>query len=333
MVRRLVHRVLRAAALVATCATVPLMAAGPALLQATGELALPGVRGRIDHLAFDAARHRLVVAALGNDTVELVDVATGKRSSLPGAAEPQGVLHVPGIDRIVVANGSGDRVDVVDGASLATVRRIDGLPDADNVRWDAQGGQAVVGFGKGALRWLDPATGATSREVALPGHPESFQLEQRGPRVFVNVPAAGAVIVVDRAAGRVVGRWETTGAAANYPMALDEAARRLFVAARSPPSLLVFDTDSGRRVATVPIGSDADDVFVDAERHRLYVICGEGRVDVVAQASPDRYVVEGQVETAARARTGLWVADARALYVAAPAAGGHAARILVFKAP
>ena len=306
--------------------------AAAASLDLIDTIELPGVKGRIDHFSIDAKAHRLYVAALGNNTVEIVGERQDERRSIAGLGEPQGVLFVPASNKLFIANGSADRVDLVDAASLAVTRRIEGMPDADNVRFDAAAKQVVVGYGKGALRFLDPDSGSIAREISLPGHPESFQLERDGPRAFVNVPSSHAVVVVDREKRSVVATWGMPLTVwANYPMALDEAGHRLFVGARAPARLLVYDTSSGEVVATMPIGGDTDDIFYDAERKRLYVICGEGQVDVIRQESPDRYVLDGSVKTAPRARTGLFVPEESELYVAAPASGSTPARILVYR--
>jgi DNA-binding beta-propeller fold protein YncE len=310
----------------------PALAAGQsALPQPAADIALPSVKGRIDHFGVDAKRHRLFVAALGNDTLEVLDTRARKRlRSLDGFGEPQGVLHVPETGRVFVANGSANRVDILDAESLVPLGHVNGLDDADNLRYDAQARRVYVGHGRGALRVLDAMTGASAGDIALPGHPESFELEKNGTRIFVNVPTAGRVSVVDRAKGAVVAGWSVP-AAANFPMALDEAGRRLFVGARAPAVLLVYDIDSGRVVARVPVGGDADDLYFSAARKRVYVICGEGRIDVVRRDDPDRYAVEGSVTTAPRARTGLLVPEDNALYVAAPANGASPARVLAYK--
>lgn len=300
-------------------------------MELVATIALPGVKGRIDHLSADPRSHRIFVAALGNDTVEVLDIQGGQRRTVSGLGEPQGVLYVPDSDRLFIANGGSDRVDLLDVASLSVVRRVGGLDDADNVRYDATARKVWVGYGKGALRMLDPASGESGGEIPLPGHPESFQLEQDGSRAFVNVPAARNVVVVDRMKRQVVDQWHTPDASQNFPMALDEKGHRLFVGVRSPPALLVYDTGSGKVVARLPIGKDTDDVFFDAERKRIYVICGEGKVNVFRQETPDRYVIEESVDTAPRARTGLYVPEEASLYVAAPAAGGTPARILVYR--
>ena len=308
-------------------------AAGEAPLELVATIPLDGVKGRIDHLAIDLKGRRLFVAALGNDTLEVVDTQANQRlKSLQGFGEPQGVLYLPDRDRLFVANGSAGRVDILDGTTLAVVKRVTGLEDADNLRYDAAAGKVVVGYGKGALRSLDPLTGAPAGEIALPQHPESFQLEQNGARVFVNVPRAQQVAVLDRRTRAAIAAWEVPGAKANFPMALDEKGRRLFVGARSPAVMLVYDIDTGKVVAKKVIGEDPDDLFFDRERNRIYVVCGTGHVEVFRQDSPDRYTADEQAMTAPWARTGLFVPEERRLYVAAPAVGRWRAQIFVFRA-
>jgi len=302
------------------------------VLEPAATISLTSVKGRIDHFGVDLKQRRLFVAALGNDTLEVVDVKSGRlQRSLDGFGEPQGVLYLPEFDRIYVANGSANRVDILDGTSLARIKSSERLNDADNVRYDAGARKVYVGYGNGALRALDPATGGSSGDIRLAAHPESFQLETRGTRIFVNVPPAPHVAVVDRAKQSVVATWDVPGAESNYPMALDESGRRLFVGARKPAVLLVYDIDSGKVVAKQPIGEDTDDIFFDPERKRLYVVCGEGRIDIVRQENPDRYSLEGTVRTAPRARTGLFVPEEGRLYVAAPAIGTSPAKLLTYR--
>jgi len=302
-------------------------------LESVATIQLPAVKGRIDHLSVDLKRHRLFVAALGNNTVEVVDTEHHRHEkTLPGFEEPQGVLYLPEPDRLYVANGNGERLDILDGNSFASVKRITKLADADNLRFDAGAGKVVLGYGKGALQMLDPGSGEAAGEIRLPAHPESFQLERNGSRIFVNVPDARQVAVVDRSKRAVTAAWDVPGARSNFPMTLDEAGRRLFVGARSPALLLVYDTDSGKVVAKASIGGDTDDLFYDGKRKRVYVICGEGRVDVLRQDDADHYSLIETVKTAARARTGLFVPEEGRLYVAAPALDNAPARILVYRA-
>ena len=296
-------------------------------LKPVAEIPLPGVKGRIDHFGVDLAGQRLFVAALGNDTVELIDLKANRHlRTLRGFAEPQGIYLVPQSGRLFISSGRADRVDVFDGKSLERLRSVDGLGDADNIRYDASAGKIYVAYEDG-LRVLDARSGERIGDLAVPGHPESFQLETRGTRIFANVPKRLQVAVIDRAKGAVVDHWSLPAVAGNYPMALDEAGRRLFVGARLPATLAVYDLGTGKVVAKVPIGGDSDDVFFDAGRKRLYVICGEGFVEVFQQESPDRYKKVQTVPTGPRARTGLFVPSERALFVAQPSSGDTQARV------
>jgi DNA-binding beta-propeller fold protein YncE len=293
---------------------------------------LPGVEGRIDHLAVDLAGKRLFVAALGNNSVEVVDLATGRRvRSLAGFDEPQGIAYLADVGRLVVANGGSGAVDLLDGSSLERVGSVRLGGDADNVRYDAAAKTLYVAYGEGALAAVDPGKGVKLWEAHLAGHPEAFALERWSGRVYVDVPDAGHVAVVDRSRQRVEAIWPLKGAGANFPLALDEANHRLFVGCRRPARLLVYDTARGTQTVALEIGGDADDVFYDDARHRLYIACGDGRVEVLEVRGPDTYRSLGHVATAPGARTCLYVPDLGRLYVAVPHRGEQQAEIRVLE--
>jgi DNA-binding beta-propeller fold protein YncE len=291
---------------------------------------LDGVEGRIDHMAVDTKSGRLFVSALGNNTVEVIDMAAGKRTkTIKGPQEPQGIAVVPTSQRVVIASGTDGKCRIYD-STLTLSSDIDDLDDADNVRYDAKTGQAVVGYGKGALVFIDPQTGKKVSEVTLDGHPESFQLEKAGRRIFVNVPSARHVAIVDRHQGKVVAKWTLPGARSNFPMALDEANHRLFIGCRSPAKLLVLDSDTGKTGTAVDIVGDTDDLFYDAARKRIYVSGGAGRVSVIAQENADKYSLLGEILTASGARTSYFVPGSGLLYVAVPHRGQQRAELRVY---
>jgi DNA-binding beta-propeller fold protein YncE len=294
---------------------------------------LPHVEGRIDHLAFDSTTQRLYIAALGNNTVEVLDAAAGTHlKSLPGFREPQGIAVVPGLRSVVVANGQGDGLQLISAEDYrrgATIRVGD---DADNVRFDPSAKRVYVGFGGGAVAVVDPANAKVLGEAKLLGHPESFQLESGGSRLFVNVPSAEQIAVVDRTSMKVTATWPVTSAGANYPMALDEKNHRVFVGCRQPAKALVFDTNSGKQTAAFDIVGDTDDLFYDAARQRLYVTGGEGYLDVVQDEGANKFTRLARIPTASGARTSLFVAVQRRLYVAVPHRGNQKAEIRVFEA-
>ena len=248
---------------------------------------LPAVNGRIDHLAVDLQNGRLLVAALGNNTLEIVDLQRGTHArSVQGLHEPQGIALPPDGKIVAVANGTGGDLQLFDRNGFTTITSMTLGDDPDNVRYDARAKRLYVGYGGGAIVALDAQTGKRLAEVELAGHPESFQLEGNGPRIYVNVPSARQVALIDRDAMQLVTTWPVTEAAANYPMALDEAGHRLFIGCRRPARVLVYDTGTGSRVASVEAVGDTDDLFYDAKRHRLYVTGGDGAIDVFDPAAP-----------------------------------------------
>jgi DNA-binding beta-propeller fold protein YncE len=300
-------------------------------LATVGRIELRGVAGRFDHFAYDAAIGRVFVAALGNDSIEVIDARTGTRgTSVRGVDEPQGLAFVPP-GRLIVANGGTGDVQLREGQDLHLVASVKTPGDADNVRYDPTARRAYVGVGAGALLAIDPGSGKALGQVPLGAHPESFQLERGGPRVFVNVPNLHQVVVVDRQSMSVTGRWPVTAAAANYPMALDEDGKRLFVLCRNPARVLVYDTASGTMTTSFEAVGDADDVFWDGGRKRLYVIGGQGFVDVFQQQAGDRFTRIAHVTTGSGARTGLFVPDIGRLFVAVPHRGAQTAGILIFE--
>ncbi len=275
-------------------------------LTVIASIALPGVEGRFDHMTFDAAHQRLFIAALGNDTVEVVDVAKGVREkSLAGFHEPTGITWVPDAGAVAVANGSSGALQIIDAADLRLTRGVAIGNDADNVRYDAAAKRLHVGHGGGALATVGAADGRLVANVRLGGHPESFQLERMGSRIFVNVPDARQIAVIDRRTNAVVGLWPVTAATANYPMALDESTNRLFIGCRNPAKALVYETTSGRIVGSFDIVGDADDLFYDEGRKRLYVTGGDGFVDVFQRGAGDAFTRTAHVASASGARTSL----------------------------
>lgn len=304
-------------------------AAGPdAPLVLERTIPLNGVTGRIDHLAVDAPHRRLFVAELGAGTVEAVDLASGASlGRIAGLKEPQGLAYLPARDELVVASGGDGSVRFYRASDLAPMGAVALGDDADNARVDPRSGRVIVGYGSGGLAVIDAASRVVAVRLPLPAHPESFQLD--GERALVNVPDAHRIIVGDLSRGRIVASWPA-GYGWNFPMALDATSGALAVVYRFPARMQVLDARSGAGRADTAVCGDADDVFFDARRQRLYVSCGEGRVDVFA-AGPQGLSALAGVATRAGARTSLFSPELDRLYVAARAGAGHEAAILVYR--
>jgi DNA-binding beta-propeller fold protein YncE len=322
----------RSAILVACCACMTAANAEEKAFNLKQTIPLPGVEGRIDHFALDASGERLFVCALGNNTVEVLDLRKGDRvHSITGLGAPQGMAYIPELDRLFIANDKGGICKIYDAKSYQNVGEIDFKDDADNVRYDDSSKRLYVGFGSGGIGIVSAPESKAIGSIRLSAHPEAFELEKRGKRIFVNVPNARHVAVIDRDKGEVINTWKTDLAFGNFPMALDEANHRLFIGCRLPSKLVVLDTDSGGIVAKIDISGDPDDVFYDSKRHRIYAICGAGKINIIEQADASSYKVSANIDTAAGARTGLFVPERNVLFVAIPHHGSQKAEIRAYR--
>jgi len=302
--------------------------AAPLVLEA--KIPLGQVSGRIDHLAIDAKRQRLFVAELGNNSLGVVDLAAGKvLRRITGLSEPQGIAYVPFTDSILVANAADGSVRVLRGEDLTPISRLELGDDADNVRVDAAHKRVLVGYGKGALAVIDPGSLSKTADIRLKAHPEGFQIDETGTEVFVNVPGAREIVVADLATGSTQS-LSTQGAGSNFPMAIDGEGRRVVAVFRSPPTLMALASQDGHVVAKAETCGDADDVFVDPKRRRVYVSCGEGFVDVLEPGEAG-YRRVARVPTVSGARTSLFVPELDRLFVAVRAASHEPAAIWVFR--
>jgi DNA-binding beta-propeller fold protein YncE len=303
------------------------------------EIPLSGVQGRIDHFTVDGERERLIFSALANSTVEIVSLFAGKVvHTITGLDQPQGVLYVPENDRIIVANAGDGKVRVYDGTSFQLVKTIDFGKDPDNIRYDAAAKRIYVGYGEdegGTIGIIDAVTDErVSGDYKLGGgHPESFQLEGSGPKMFVNDPDGGNIVLgIDRLT-RSVSKWELHGNRFNFPMALDEANHRLFVGTRRPSKLNVLNTETGELVAALTCAGDTDDMYYDPRGKRIYIIGGAGFISVIEQRDADHYQLKASIPSSIGARTGYYYPthDTDRLYVAVPAHAGQGAELWVYE--
>jgi DNA-binding beta-propeller fold protein YncE len=277
------------------------------------------------------ARRILYVAELDNGSVGVLDLKAGRVARrLTGFQEPQGIAYVARTDTVCVASAGDGSVRLFQGPDLTPAGRIDLGEDADNIRVEPRSNRVWVGYGSGALAVIDTLSRQRIASVALRARPESLQFDESSRHILVNVPDAREIAIVDAEHGKQIASWPLRGLGANFPMAIDAVRKQVLVAFRSPPRLGIFGLSSGDRQGVVDICRDADDVFVDPQRGRVYLSCGEGFTDVLA-ATPGGYVVVAQVATAIGARTALFVPELDRLYVAVRASGAGPAAVWVFR--
>ena len=308
----------------------------PTGIRLIANITLPNVDQRYDHMAIDPAANLLFIAARGNNSVFVIDLNTKNATHfITGLDAPQGVVYIPENNRLFVSNGGDGTVDVFDVASYALIKTLTFASNADNMRFDQHTGLLYVGFGEGNQSGIG-IVNATSNlilgTIPLDGHPEAFELEQYGTKIFVNVPTSSAIEVLDRTNRSVVSKWSLTSALANYPMALDERDHRLFVGFWFPTVLISYDTTSGKIVDSVNTSSDADDLFYDSSSRLILASCGQGFVDVFKQQNTDHLSTFDFIATGPLARTSLFYPEKGELFVAVPQHNGVAARLIIFAA-
>ena len=279
---------------------------GPLIL--TAQIPLPGVHGRFDHFAFDPAEPgRIFISALGNNSVEVINTVEGTVvHHITGVPEPQGIAFATGLNKIFVASRKG-KLYIYDGNDYKLITSIDYNADVDNLRYDVVSKRAYVGYGdedKAAIGMVDATTNQRLDELYKIGaHPESYQLEKSGPNIYVNLEDLKQVGVIDRKTKNLT-KWDLPAKfEENFPMALDEANHRLLIVTRTPPRLVVYDTNSGKVVATQPCVADVDDLYYDGNHKRVYIPGGQGFIDVFQQNDPDHYQRLVRIPTVIGART------------------------------
>jgi DNA-binding beta-propeller fold protein YncE len=267
---------------------------------------LPGVVGRIDHMGFDTKRNLLLMSALGNNTVEVVDLnAMRIDHTIPGQDRPQGVMYIADSDRILVAN-EGGKTNIYRADNYALEKTLD-VPEGDNVRYDPLAKRAYVASSDG-ITVIDATTLQLLGTIKLQEEPNSFQLEKNGSRLFANLPRYDSIAVVDRNTLKLIATWKAPpGFHTNFSMQLDEVDHRLFSNFRDPPQVAVFDMNTGKVVAKFGSLLDVDDMFYDPVRKRIYQGGAEGTVGAWQQEDKDHYKLVSEAPSRLGGRTSYMV--------------------------
>jgi DNA-binding beta-propeller fold protein YncE len=307
------------------------------VLTLESRIPLPNVKGRIDHFSVDVMGQRRFVAAVENHTLDVIDLNAGQVvHTVKDLAEPQGVYYDASTNHLFVACALDGATKILDGTTFQTLATVKFPDDADNIRYDLRSKGVIVGYagakqlrkreeGTGGLSFID-RNGKKIADIVIDAHPESFQLETHGARIFVNVPDRKEIEVIDGIKRSVLARWPVS-AEDNFPMALDEANHRLLVGVWKPAQLLVFDTETGKEVASDEIAGKTDDLFYDSARHRVYVLTSKQFLEVFEQKDTDHRIARYPIPPGFQ--TGLFVSEWGKLFIAVPAQGEQKAEVRV----
>ena len=297
-------------------------------------IVLPDVSGRIDHLAINLKDNTVYVAALGNNTVEVVDLNRGKViHTIKGLDEPQGVCYLPAQNELVVANGGNGNCIFYNATTYATIATVHLGSDADNVRYDAGTGKLYVGYGNGGIAVIDATSHQQVNNIPLPAHPESLQIDEKLLRLFVNLPDNNSIGVIDLQTSKLITTWKTKSLKANFPMALDSTGNRVFVGFRQPAILVSYDAVTGKEQSRTTLVGDADDVFFYEKAQEIFASGGDGFINVFKKENDTGFIKMADISTRSGARTSLLIPALQTFIVAERAANNKAATLAVYKIP
>jgi len=303
---------------------------------------MPEVKGRLDHMDVDVKGNRLFVAGLENGSVEVIDLAAGKRAkSIPGFKKPQGIAYVASLNKVFVASGDDGMVRVFRGDNLELVDSIKLDLGPNRVVYDPNRELLYVGYGGkdagkdyGEVGIIDAKTDRHVGDIQVVAHPSELLLTRPGEKLFVCVSIASKVQVIDTKKREVVATWAVSSER-DGDAALEEKTQRLFIGTRTPPQMIVMDSASGREIANLPTVEGMDGVYFNAGQKKIYVSGGRdnetGGVFVYRQKDADHYETVGQIPTRAGAGTSFWSPELNRYCVAAAAHGNEDAAILVFE--
>ncbi len=311
---------------------------GPAPLRLVQTIPL-SVEGRMDHLYVDLKGMRLFVAALANNSLEVIDLRAGKViRSVAGLQKPQGVWYVPSLKKLFVASGNDGTCRVYNGETLELIESIKLDLGPDLVGYNPQSKLLYIGYGGedakkefGNVAIIDTRKNKHVGDIQTSAHPGGILVDDSGRRIYITIPQTSEVAVIDAQSNKIIKTWRVTEAQRTVSLALDAAHERLFVGTRTPPRVIVYDTETLNKVTDFPTVGLMDGMFFDKARKRLYVSGGEGFVDVFQQQDTDHYAPLARIPTRPIARTSLFVPELNRYYVAVPRKDNESAEIRVYE--
>lgn len=295
-----------------------------------------------DHMALDLKGRRLFTTPQANKAIDVLDLTTGRvLRTIRGFGNPHAILFRGDRNRLFVTDGDG-ALEILDATTYSRIKSIRLERDADGIGYDANTGYLYVSNGGAAagkayslISIIDTARETKIGDIRLdaPGL-EAMIIDNASDRLYVNLPEANAIAVIDLEARTVIATWPLTMGNRNEVFALDETNQRLYVGCNDTDvrgSIVVVDTHTGKELTRLPIGGWVDSMSYDAARRRIYASTGVGEIFTYERRSDGNYAALEPTDTAVMARTSLFSADLDLLFVSVPHLGWTTAKVLVFK--
>ncbi len=251
-------------------------------LRTLADVQLTGGTTRLDYQSLDSGTGRLYIAHLGSDLMTVFDVNQQKIvGDVKELKRVHGVLAVPELHRVYASATGTNELAVIDDQSLAVIARAPAGDYPDGIAYARQENKIYVSdlHGK-ADTVIDAATNQRLTTIALGGGAGNSQYDEISDRVFVTVDGREELAEIDPKSDQVVARYPLTGCKGSHGLLIDSENRLAFVACEENSKLVVFDLQSKKATATLPVGSDPDVLAFDTGLHRLYVSAESGNIAI-----------------------------------------------------
>jgi DNA-binding beta-propeller fold protein YncE len=265
-----------------------------------------------DYAALQADQHRLYVAR--QNRMVVIDLSSRTEIGSMHGREVHGVAFVPDLNRGFVSDGEAGNVIVFDLKTLEVTEKIQAQPDADAICFEPVTRRIFTFNGDSRNATVIDAVSAKSvGTLSLDGQPEFAQPDGNGA-IFVNIEDNDEVVKIDAASAKIIERWSLPAGSSPSAMGIDLQHDRLFIGCRNQ-SLLVVDSHTGKKVATLPIGKWVDATVYDPVRRRVFASCGDGTLTVIRQDSADSYTVGEVIHTELGSRSMAFDSASNTIYV------------------
>ena len=320
-------RVLTAAAVLAGLA---FGRAEAAPLTQIGSIPLGDAKGAIADLGMDYANQRLFVLEPDAGTLAVVDLEGAKiAQSITGLADPRGLARAPTDNRLYVST-SGGKLMIYQGAPLKAEGSVEVGTNPGMLHYDAGSERIYLGLGGRKVAIIDSTHNKHWDNIRLDAEPGPLVLEDNGSRIFVGAAGEPRILVADRDGNKQTGSWSTSPNGPAEAVALDEDGGLLLAAFRQPAAIAWFDLNDGSLKGTAPACAEPGQLLTDDSRHRAYLICGDGKIQVFARDAAGAYAEIGSVPTDKGAVAALLVPTSGRLFLGVPAEAGHGAEIRIY---
>jgi len=276
--------------------------AGDLRLQLSADVPLGGNATRMDYASYDADRHLLFIAHLGDSTVIVFDTQTRRVvSRIGGVSKVHGVLAIPSLARVYASATGDNEIVAIDEASLQVSARIPGGVYPDGMAYAPEAHKLYVSDENGATEpVIDVTRNQRIATIALGGKVGNTQYDERSKHIFVNVQTRAQLVEIDPSTDRIIARIDLPGARGNHGLLIEPQQRRAFIACEDNHRLLVLDLATRKVVETFEVGKDPDVLAYDPGLHRLYV-AGEAGIVSLFQLEAGTVSRRGEAFIAANA--------------------------------